>query len=233
MKANSSSYAPLPGPVPEQNGLIGRGGFGRRLAGRARPGWPRSFAPNSFLPDGDAGFLPQATDYKNWDEWTVTEPTFIVITISPRRAESVRQAVLLAIEGRRIASTHRCASLMLERPFDLSDPWVSELIPYGSPSGCFGLLRFRLSGPMEKAPSPGSFVLHAPPNPLSLTTTFARLSWASPARTAQDRVQTLDPASVVEWLGRVDPERRPLFLVLAARALRDGGESQLRRWNRA
>ena len=198
----------------------GRGGQGKtRLAAElcvelVREGWR-------------CGFLPQTTEYEDWSNWIVSRPTFVVIDHVASRAKDIRDAICaLSRSPDHIRAPLRI--LMLERPFDDSDAWISELVPYESPLDCsdffaFGYLTDQ-GGPKLQLSSYTRTLTYLGDVDLRKIVTAAARQLPSAG--------ALDAASVVDWLKETDPERRPLFLILAVRALEENPGRQLRGWNR-
>jgi tetratricopeptide (TPR) repeat protein len=214
-------------PRPNQNPdfawwlWCGRGGQGKtRLAAEIcvelvnKEGWR-------------CGFLPQTTEYKSWHNWIVSRPTFVVIDHVASRAKDIRNAIC-ALSRSPGHVTAPLRILMLERPFDDSDAWVSELVPYESPLDCLDFFAFgyptERSEPKLRLSSYTRMLTSLGDDDLRKIVTAATGQLPSTG--------TLDAGSVVEWLKEIDPERRPLFLILAVRALEENPERQLRGWNR-
>jgi tetratricopeptide (TPR) repeat protein len=212
-----------PGRIPDFAWWLwcGSGGQGKtRLAAE--------FSSELMASGWQCGFLPQYPDYKDWDSWAVSGPTFIVIDHLASRAENIRNAIACLSRGStQIGAPLRI--LMLERPFDQRDQWVDLFIPSASPQETADVLAFAFRSDGQPCRSFSDCVRNL--GPLAEQDLLAIVEKVS---SSSDSVKTsvTEPRAVVRWLRDVDPEMRPLFLVLATRALCSGDGQVLRQWNR-
>lgn len=174
------------------------------------------------------GFLPQSTTYEAWDSWVVATPTLIVIDHLAPRAKEI---------GSAIASLSRAADrfeaplrvLILERPFDPGDPWIDEFVPTAVPHDAAESLNFAYRPDGRRCRSLTDCTRHlAALAERDLIAIVENIFAAE--QIPGDSVA--DPGAVVAWLRDVDPETRPLFLILAARALCNRPTQDLRQWSR-
>ena len=175
------------------------------------------------------GFLPHTSDYRQWHLWKVTTPTLLVVDHVASRADAVRDAICaLSRDATRIQGPLRI--LLLDRPFETGDAWISDLVPFGSPQDLSDFFSFAYE-PEGRSPTPdlSFYTRHLASLPDDDLRAIA-MSVLSDNKTEPH----LEAAatSIVNWLATVDPARRPIFLVLAARAMKDVGHTHLRHWNR-
>lgn len=171
------------------------------------------------------GFLPTDNEYDGWEDWIVDRPTLIVIDHLATRAGSIRKVIgKLSRAKDRIRSPLRL--LILERPYEFDDEWVGKFLPLGSVHETSeilasayhpkGLPRRRLEDCTRKL------------GPLADTVLKQIVSHAA-NNSGKLPTETVDAA--VEWLKQADVDQRPLFLILAARALMTSPAQSLRHWN--
>lgn len=174
------------------------------------------------------GFLAQSAEYRAWNTWTVTRPTLIVIDHLASRAKEIRNAIAsLSRAAHRFNAPLRI--LMLERPFDPDDEWVNQFIPSASPLEAAEILTFayRPDGTACRSLADCTRCLGplAEPDLIAIVESIL-------ATEQNDRPPVADPGAIIAWLRDADAELRPLFLILAMRALCNGSAQDLRQWDR-
>lgn len=174
------------------------------------------------------GFLARSTEYRAWNTWTVTRPTLIVIDHLASRAKEVRNAIASLSEA-----AHRFNAplriLILERPFDPDDEWVDQFIPSASPLEAAEILAsaYRPDGAACRSLADCTRSL----GPLAEPDLIAIVDGIL-ATEQNDRPPIAGPAAIIARLREADAELRPLFLILAMRALCNGSAQDLRQWDR-
>lgn len=173
------------------------------------------------------GFLEPTTDFIQWAQWQVYQPTFIVIDHVAHRAKEVREA---------LCSLSRCTEnlraplrlLLLERPFRSEDGWVQELVRHAFPTETAELFSCAYD-PMEKDHAEDLSCYERQLGVLSDDDVWQIIQ----AILNEHEAIHPDRETTLRALAQIDPLQRPLFAIFAAEALCGAGPDQIRRLDRA
>ncbi|PWE53670.1 hypothetical protein DEM27_24305 [Metarhizobium album] len=173
------------------------------------------------------GFLPRDDDYDGWNKWIVDRPTLIVIDHLATRAESISKIIgKLSRAKDRILAPLRV--LVLERPFEFDDAWVGQFLPSAFPHEASEILTsaYHPSGlPRRRLEDCTRKLEPLPDAVLKQIVSHAAMDGSKLSN------ETVDAA--VDWLKQADVDQRPLFLILAIRAVVASPVQSLRQWDSA
>ena len=172
------------------------------------------------------GFLPATSDFADWQQWIVNQPTLVVIDHVARRAKKIRDAIT-AVSRAHSNVRAPLRFLLLERPFDAQDEWLREFVPESSEEDKADLFEhvYLASGNESYGDLKAIARRLEPLNEDDLwqliTTVSEELESSIP-----DRDYTFD------LLRNIDPLLRPLFVIFSLYAIATTGWDGVRRWNR-
>jgi tetratricopeptide (TPR) repeat protein len=173
----------------------------------------------------EAGFLAVMAEYPAWQEWIVDRPNLIIIDHVAGRAEHIRNAICqLSRSTNKLHAPVRF--LLIERNFGPSDTWVGQLVPGRETVDHADFLESAYSFDANTSDELAdvSYLLGQPSDD-DLRKIFI-------AAVNDDSISHADIDTAMELLRRIDPAGRPLFVIYAARAIKNGGVASLRRWSR-
>ena len=170
------------------------------------------------------GFLPPTSEFKQWEEWVVDQPTLMVIDHIAHRAKNIRQAICsLSRQTKHIRAPLRL--LLLERPFRLEDNWVQEFVPQAFTEDIAALFEYAYDPTGQNLAD--ELNDKRPLGPLGDDDL-----WQIVQAIVDEHGSPLpDRDTILALLTQIDPLRRPLFAILTAEALAMAGPDRIRRWN--
>jgi hypothetical protein len=161
------------------------------------------------LPTWRAGFLPNNHGIQSWHDWQPDRPSLMLIDYAASRPNQVRD-IVEALALRKTPLKHPVRVLLLER--QSQGRWWDIFLGAGTTRLLIQQALF--ADPMALQPISRDAVWE--------TIVFILNQYGHPA--------PIDRESAVSSLENLDPERRPLFVALAADALAVGRD--IRQWNR-
>lgn len=149
--------------------------------------------------DWDSGFLSRANTFNGWESWEPSTPTLIVVDYVAGRAGAVSDIALQLARSLLLRHDNRVRLLLLDR--DVSGSWWSDFLRDTSFSEGPDIARSQYALPLRLGALPDDALW-------SVTTEVAALVGAP--------VQDSDREARLIEARRIDPNRRPLFAMLAA-----------------